>query len=296
MLQRLTQRLKSSFDGPPIVCHHDSHQVRLDTTIFGDNVRFVPNPIRTRWGDLSLVRAFRLALHQLYNWKPTDWFVLLSASDYPIKPPDVILAELRNSSFDAYLDHHHIPDYGQLPPPYDRDFEQGTRRPYWLRIAYDRYIAKNFRYPGFNRKGKLCLRWLRFGHPRFLGPSPFSSTYRCYGGDAWITGRARCAELMFSDGGRWPELLEYYRKRQIPDESMFHTILCNTPGLKFCSDNKRYADWTAGRPSPKWLGMDDLPALLHSSHHFARKFSASHDSRVLDELDRVIERAPSWSD
>lgn len=287
MLRRLVRRLNQSFDGPPIVCHHDSHQVRIDTSVFPSNVRFVARPIRTRWGDISLVEAFRIGLRELYDWKPTNWFVLLSASDYPIKPGEAILSELCNSPFDAYLDHRCIPDYANLPPNRDFNYELGTRRDFWLRVAYDRYIARNLRYPGFNRQGKFGLRWLPIRHPRLIGASPFSNGFKCYGGDAWITARARCAELLVSDTDQSRMLFDYYRNRLIPDESLFHTILCNTPGLKFCNDNKRYADWRVRRPSPKWLGLEDLPALLESAHHFARKFSEARDARVLDELDRL---------
>jgi hypothetical protein len=72
---------------------------------------------------------------------------------------------------------------------------------------------------------------------------------------------------------------------------MFHTILGNAPGLRLCPDNKRYADWGAGRPSPKWLGLEDLPALRSSSHHFARKLSMRHDQRIYDALDAADEPA-----
>ena len=286
-LRRLAGRLNQSYDSPPIVCHHDFHRLRLDTSDFSDNIRFVEEPVQTAWGDISLVQAFRLALRQLYAWKPVDWFVLLSATDYPIKRAASVLAELCNSPYDAYLDHRAIPAYTELPGAQDGDLELGTKRPYWVRIAYHRYIARSFSYPIINRRGQLCKRWFRLAHPRWVGANPFNHAFKCYAGDAWITARGRCAELLMSDADPWPQLLRYYRKRQIPDESLIHTVLCNAPGLRICRDNKRYADWRDGRPSPKWLGLEDLPRLLNSSSHFARKFSERRDSRVLDELDRL---------
>lgn len=289
MLQRLVRRLNQSFDRPPVVCHHDSHQLAIDTSVFPSNVRFVRNPIRTRWGDLSLVQAFRIALRELYDWKPTDWFTLLSANDYLIKSGSAILSELRESPFDAYLDHRGIPAYEELPAAGKPDFGLATRCPVWTRSAYKRYVARSVRYPGINRRGAPCVRRLALLHPRWIGRSPFDDKFRCYAGDAWLTARGPCAPLLFSDTDLSRMLLRHYRNRLIPDESFFHTILGNTPGLNLCSDNKRYADWSGGRPNPKWLGMQDLPALLASGHHFARKFSESHDARVLDELDRLTE-------
>lgn len=289
MLRRLVNRLNRSFDEPPIVCHHDTHQIPIDMKAFPSNVRFVAQPIRTRWGHISIVQAFRMSLRQLYDWRPADWFVFLSANDYPIKPGARILAELQHSPFDAYLDHRRVPDYGDLPPAGKRNFALNTRCPTWVRLAYNRYIARNIKYPGLNRKGRFCIRCFPLPHPRWIKKSAFNDRFRCYAGDAWLTARARCAELLYADTDTSRALYEHYKGRVIPDESFCQTILCNASGLRLCNDNKRYADWSAGQASPKWLGVEDLPALLQSDHHFARKFSEKHDARVLSELDRVIE-------
>lgn len=289
MLQRLVSRLNRSFDSPPIVCHHDTHQMSIDSERFPSNVQFVARPIRTRWGHISLVHAFRIALRQLYEWRPTDWFVFLSANDYPVKSGSQILAELRESPFDAYLDHRPIPGYADLPPAAKPNFALSTRCPMWVRLAYNRYIATNIKYPGFNRKGEPCIRRFPLRHPRWIRHKTFNEQFRCYAGDAWLTARANCAELIYGDTDTSRRLHEHYKSRLIPDESYFQTVLCNAPGLKLCNDNKRYADWSSGKPNPKWLGMEDLPALLDSHHHFARKFSEKHDARVLAELDRLIE-------
>lgn len=289
MLRRLVRRLNTSFESPPIVCHHDTNQAPIDVRAFPANVRFVDRPIRTRWGDLSLVQAFRLALHELYEWRPTDWFVFLSANDYPIKPGAAILSELSHSPFDAYVDYHPVPDYPDLPPPGKPNFALSTRCPIWIRSAYDRYVARNLRYPGFNRKGRLCIRRLPLRHPRWIKESPFNNDLKCYAGDAWLTARAKCAPLLYADTDVSRRLVRHYRRRLIPDESFFQTVLGNSAGLSLCNDNKRFADWSSGKPNPKWLGMEDLPALLNSNHHFARKFSESRDARVLDELDRLSE-------
>ena len=113
MLMRLVERLKADFNNPPIACHHDMHQLSLNTSAF-PSVRFVAEPLRTSWGHISLVHAFRLALQLLYEENPPDWFVLLSGSDYPIKSGEAINAELSSSPYDAYLDHRNI-EFSILP-------------------------------------------------------------------------------------------------------------------------------------------------------------------------------------
>ena len=287
LLRRLILRLNHSFGDPPIVCHHDFHQTTLNKESFPSNVRFVPEPVRTRWGHITVVRAVLLALRQLYDWKAPDWFVHLSGSDYPIKGGDGIHSELLCSPYDAYLDYRPI-EYGTLPKEKrDSAFELGFRRPFWTRVAYDRYVARRIPYLWINRKAKLCTRRFPLRHPVLTSPRPFKKL-TCFAGDAWMSGRRRCAELLLSPDNEIQALLDHYADRVVPEESFFHTVLCNAPGLKLCNDNKRYEDWTAGELHPKTLGLEDLPKLISSGQHFARKFSDLHDPRVLDELDRVI--------
>lgn len=287
MLRRLTLRLNRSFGDPPIVCHHDSHQVGLDPGTFPSNVRFVPKPLRTKWADYSVVQACLLALRQMYDWASPKWFIYLSGSDYPIRSGDAIASELEDSPYDAYLDYRRIRFETLSAENFDSGFDLGFRRPYWTKIAYDRYVARHITYPWINRKRQFCTRVLAIRHPSLIRPSPFKNGLACYGGDAWLSARARCAELLLSSDDRTRELHDHFRQCVAPDESFFHTILCNAPGLKLCNDNKRYEDWRSGNPNPKLLGIGDLSDMLASNQHFARKFSDIHDACVLDELDRL---------
>jgi len=70
-----------------------------------------------------------------------------------------------------------------------------------------------------------------------------------------------------------------------PEESIFHTALCNQVDLKICKDHKRYEDWTGGGYHPKWLDESDLPEITASGAQFARKF---RDKRVLDVVETAL--------
>jgi hypothetical protein len=74
----------------------------------------------------------------------------------------------------------------------------------------------------------------------------------------------------------------------VPEECYYHSILANEPEIKITRATKRYAEWLGGGSHPQNLGMSDLPALLSSGAHFARKFVEG--SPVLDELDRLLDR------
>ena len=288
MLLRLVQRLQALFDNPPIACHHDIHQVSLNTSAF-PSVRFVAQPLRTRWGHISVVHAFRLALRLLYEGNPPDWFVLLSGSDYPIKSRETIDAELCSSPYDAYLDHRPI-EFSILPENRcDGEFDKGFSRPFYVYIAYDRYLARRIRYARIERPFRLRFGRYPIRHPLLVPKNPFTKDFHCFAGAVWFTARARCAELLLSSDSFTRELLAFYADKTAADESFVHTILCNSPTLKLCNSSKRYVDWSAGNPHPNLLGIEYLLSLRASSHHFARKFSTRHDMHILDELDRLVD-------
>ena len=68
---------------------------------------------------------------------------------------------------------------------------------------------------------------------------------------------------------------------------IFQTILHNSPHkVAIVNDNLVYTDWSAGGASPKVLTMGDADKLLSSDKLFARKFSVSADSEILDYLDK----------
>lgn len=283
MLKRLIRRLTRDFDDPPIVCHHDFHQTPLRTSEFPANVHFIKKPIRTRWAGITVVQAFLLALRELYDWAAPDWYIHLSGNDYPIKPARLIRQELSQSSYDAFLNHHRV-THNDLPK--GAFFSDS-----FVRAAYDRYVATRVpvpHIPRLLREKKLTMGAFPLRHPTLTRRGPFSDgSLTCFAGDAWVTARERCARILLSELEGGKKLLNYYSRCHAPDESIFQTVLCNRSELKFCSDNKRYADWSIRGPHPKGLGVEDLPKMLSSNAHFARKFPDSRGP-VLDELDRIV--------
>ena len=274
--QRLVNRLNVMFDEPPIVCHHDFAKCALPIKEFPTNVSFVQPPSPTGWGTFPTVEAALRAIKQMYDAPASpDWFVLLSGSDYPIKPAATIRSQLEGSPYDAYILHDLI-QYNNW------------KDDWWLRLCYERYCTKTWYYPSLTKRLRPMRRALVLKHPLLTRPFlPFSDHFRCYAGQFWFTANRRAAEYILRFYATRPRLASHYRSSHVPnpEESYFNCVLGNAPGLKLDNNDYRYIDWSRGGPHPKTLGMEDLPKLLSSTDHFARRLDIDHDARILDELD-----------
>jgi hypothetical protein len=273
---RLVGRLRVLFGDPVIVCHHDFSKCDLDAQDFPPCVRFVRPHHVTTWGNFSLVEAVIGALRLMYGLpEPPEWFTLLSGADYPAAKATVVLRDLDQGGVDAFV-HHEVID-----PRHARREWHGT--------CQQRYLRKRLTMPCPTRRGILARRTVTFS-PRlsryFL---PFTPDFQCFAGSQWFTANHRCAERILrwhGDGLRG--LRAHYQAAPIPDESYFQCMLCNDPTLRIRNDNKRYTEWVPGAAHPRTLGAQDLPKIIASGCHFARKFDPDHDSSVLDALDALL--------
>ena len=237
-------------------------------------VRFVQPHLNTKWSHFSLVEATLAALRLLYQTDDMpDWFVLLSGADYPIKPAEKILAELQTVRSDALIRYRLI--------------EPTAQRNSWERNCLHRYCCKTWRVSSkWQISAKEQLRQL----PWWLsGPwLPFSQNFRCYAGSHFFTANASAAEYLLANSPQQRQLARHYAEMFCPEESYFQCLLCNAPHLTVVNDNYRYIDWSIDGPHPKTLTSEDLPRLLASKAHFARKFDIERDQKVLDQIDEVI--------
>ncbi|GAA4222744.1 hypothetical protein GCM10022253_31940 [Sphingomonas endophytica] len=291
-LLRLVGALNRLYDDPPIACHHDSAQCPIDKGAFPGNVRFVEPSIRTGWAKWSVVRGFFAALRLLYDHAAPDWFVLMSASDYPIRRAEAVRADLAALGADALIDYRQIGDtvesaaarFGPRNPELDQ-FESNANR----RLKRSHYEGAEIWLPmlRFNDGGRR-VRPGRFTiHLPFATPfRPFSRDFPCFYGDHWFTGNMRVARLLLNPTPQHLKLQKHLTMRSCPDECYFQTVLCNEPGLKLVRDNHRYAQWNGGGAHPQLLTDADLDAIRASNAHFARKFAQG--APVLDRIDAML--------
>ncbi|MBB6505141.1 hypothetical protein F4693_002128 [Sphingomonas endophytica] len=291
-LLRLVGALNRLYDDPPIACHHDSAQCPIDKGAFPGNVRFVEPSIRTGWAKWSIVGAFLAALRLLYDDAAPDWFMLLSAADYPIRDARVVRSELAASDADALIDYRLVDD---TPEGTLAKFGPGNvelshfESPANRRLKWSHYQGAELWFPIL--RFDAPRRRLRLGrytlHLPFAAPfSPFTQNFRCFYGDFWFTGSARAAAVLLNPGEQHLRLQKHLLRRSIPDEGYCQTVLCNEPGLKLVRDNHRYAQWNGGGAHPQLLTDADLGAIRASNAHFARKFAQG--APVLDRIDAML--------
>jgi len=291
-LLRLVRRLIKLYDNPPIVCHHDFGKCSLDGFDFPREVMFIRPHFDTKWGGDSVFRAFLAAMRAMYQRPDSpEWFTVLSGTDYPTRPAQAALDELAIGGFDAYLDHRLV-EYPFTPDPSVEYDEHAFASAAWIPLAYDRWVAIRLWLPWYSwarRKpvkipvGIIRSKWLTglFG--------PFSETLKCYGGSGWFTCNRKAAGRLVAENPQNRAILAHFTGKFAQDECVPHTILCNQPDLKISRNSMRYIDWSLSGQHPKILGMEDLPCILESGAHFARKFDMAQNPDVLDAIDAAVD-------
>jgi hypothetical protein len=293
-LLRLMQRLKKLYDNAPIVCHHDFSKCSLEGFDLPSEVTFVRPHIEPIWGGISLCHAFLAALRAMYQRTDCpDWFVFLSGTDYPVRPAHEVLDQLVQGGFDAYMDHRLV-EYPWTPDSSVQYEPHAFNSAAWVPLAYDRWVAIRLWLPWYSltRRKPIKIPVGIIRSKSLVGPfNPFSETLKCYGGSGWFTCNRKAADRLLARNAENQALLAHYSRRFAPDESLPHSILCNQPDLKISKDSLRYIDWSLGGHHPKTLEMEDIPRILASGAHFARKFDLAMGAEVFDAIDAAVDAA-----
>lgn len=283
---RLIDRLNFMFDHPPIACHHDFSKCNLPQDSIPQNVSFVKPHLKTAWGDWSLTEGSLKAIKLLYNRPDSpEWFILLSGTDYPVKPADRIINDLKNSPFDAHISFLKL--------------VKSELKDKMAKAAFLRYQTLYFTYPSFVHLLQSIRRLTWWRGDIYLKKSiytrwfiPFSKDFPCFYGSQWFSANRKSIQYILKFDKSHPRIRAFYKKVRVSDSSYFHTILANSSHLKINTENWRYVEWVSYSSHPKQLTTDDFSKLVESEAHFARKFNMDENPKILDQLDEVIAYKP----
>jgi hypothetical protein len=280
-LQRLVGALSSRSSA--FFVHIDK---KVDTAAFreavGDAVSFTRERVAVHWGDFSQVEAIRALIREaLADARKFDRFVLLSGTDYPVRPQSYIAEFFARNREAQFINIVQMPSVS-VSKPLSRltDFQPAPATTALSKLA--RKIAARIGIKPRQRDYKEV----------FDGLVP-------YAGSTWWAFTRDACEYIEEFAQARPALVDFFRNTVCPDEMFFHTVLGNS---NFASDMQRhvtYTDWTAGGASPAYMSMAHVE-LFRSTRTFpadgqfgggemlfARKFSDDLES-VVAALDRLL--------
>ncbi|PSS16295.1 Beta-glucuronosyltransferase [Actinidia chinensis var. chinensis] len=204
------------------------------------------------------LQAIALLLKESLNW---DWFINLSASDYPLMTQDDLLHIFSNLSRNLnFIEHTQL-----------RGWKLNQRaKPIVIDPAL--YLSK---------KSDIAITTQRRSLP---------TSFKLFTGSAWVVLSRSFVEYCIWGWDNLPRtILMYYTNFISSPEGYFHTVICNTEEFRHTAigHDLHYIAWdNPPKQHPLALTIKDFDRMVNSSAPFARKFAK--DDPVLDQIDKEI--------
>ncbi|XP_044511466.1 beta-glucuronosyltransferase GlcAT14B-like [Mangifera indica] len=193
--------------------------------------------------------------------KDWDWFINLSASDYPLVTQDDLLSTF--STLDRKLNF--------LEHTSNLDWKEDKRA---MPLMID---------PGLYMSTKSDIFWVT---PRRTLPTAF----KLFTGSAWMVLSRSFVEYCIWGWDNLPRtLLMYHTNFVSSPESYFHTVICNVPEFidTVVNHDLHYISWdNPPKQHPHVLSLNDTDKIFASNAAFARKFKQG--THVLDKIDKEL--------
>ena len=237
--------------------------------------------IEVYWAEYSMVEAILLLLLQALEC-PTryDYFVLLSGSDYPIKPNEYIQRYIATRAGTQFVSMARIPNGAAGLPLSKITALSFSRRRHLLYSA-----ARALTRLGLNNRD----------YTKALdGLEP-------YGGSTWWALSRDAARYVVTFAQSNPRVCRFFAHSETPDETFFHTILGNSPYAKPLHRSLTYDDWSHGGLHPAPVTERHIAAFRSEGKAtlsdafgpgemlFARKFS-DHRLDLVESVDEMIKQ------
>lgn len=204
------------------------------------------------------LQAIAILLKESLDW---DWFINLSASDYPLITQDDLLYVFSNVSRNLnFIEHSQI---------------HGWK----LRQRVKPIIVDPALY--LSKKSEISWTSQRRSVP---------TSFKLFTGSAWVILARSFVEYCIWGWDNLPRtILMYYTNFVSSPEGYFHTVICNTEEFRntAISHDLHFIAWdNPPKQHPIVLTMKEYDKMINSSAAFARKFGK--DEQVLDKIDKEL--------
>ena len=284
-------RLLRAIAHPDNVCvlHYDKRAPRAEHAELeriareSGNVHLLP-PRSVLWGRFSVVGAqlegIKRCLELGDRW---SHFITLSGQDFPLKPQAEMVAELeavRGASFISSFDPFTEPHWKNLAERISRVYIESRLLEEILKIPF---LGRHLRWLCGWKDRIPSVPWIKRELP---------SWFHYMGGSNHVILSRQAAEYILNDP-KARRIIQWLKYSEIPDESLFQSVLLNSPlASSVVNDDRRALCWERpGVPSPLTLTRAHLPWLHEAREQgrlFARKFDATVDDEVLRDIEKEI--------
>lgn len=296
-IYRLVEILKASGKDCFILVSHDASNFTLESEPIShlSDVKIINSKVKPRRGRFSLIESYLESISWLIEEKiDFKWLCNITGQDYPIKPLCEIEQYLLNTNYDGFLESFQaLSTESDNPWGYIEGSIRYRYHHYWITnvtAPWQRIMLKPLK-SIVNSTQPLLRLQTTYGISAgvLAASSPFEHRFVCYGGSDFKTLSKKCIQFIFDTYRDNKEIVNYYRKTCMPEESFAQTILLNDSQFNLLNDNKRFIKWQIqDQGHPGILTKSDLEDLLSSDCHFARKFDIQRDHEILDLLDKSI--------
>ncbi|CAH9071442.1 unnamed protein product [Cuscuta epithymum] len=255
--------LHMDFEAPPRERLNLTMSVKNDQTFHQvQNVRVMEQSNLVTYKGPTMIattlQAIAIMLRESLDW---DWFINLSASDYPLMTQDDILHVFSNMSRNLnFIEHMQL---------YGWKLNQRARP---IIVDPGLYLTK---------KSDITMTSQRRSLP---------TSFKLFTGSAWMILTRSFLEYCIWGWDNLPRtLLMYYTNFVSSPEGYFHTVICNADEFRNTAigHDLHYIAWdNPPKQHPLALTLKDFQAMVNSSAAFARKFR--RDDPVLDKIDREL--------
>ncbi|XP_004235090.2 beta-glucuronosyltransferase GlcAT14A-like [Solanum lycopersicum] len=240
------------------------HKFVVNNPIFRkfNNVRMITKAnLVTYRGPTMVANTLHAAAILLKQGGQWDWFINLSASDYPLVTQDDLI--------------HAFSDL-----PRDLNFIDHTSDIGWKEFQRAKPIIID---PGLYMNKKSDVFWIT---QRRSVPTAF----KLFTGSAWMALSRPFIDFCIWGWDNLPRtVLMYYANFISTPEGYFHTVVCNAQEFRNTTVNSdlHFISWdNPPKQHPHYLTLGDMQKMVDSNAPFARKFH--QDDPVLDKIDNEL--------